>query len=196
MGLLIFTVKAAVPDPDVTLQEIFRGSIPYWIVMIGVAVVARAARSFEGDGIYSKDYLRRSILISLASAFWFAVGIAAAQHAALVYGELQTVLFARWISLAALVLLLLWQREAVRVPRRILPLLVMQGLLDSTGYITLLYGSGGEGAVIAVVVSSCFGAVTVLLVRVFLREAMTWPQWLGISFIIAGVATLSAVSGT
>ncbi len=38
MGLLIFTVKAAVPDPDVTLQEIFRGSIPYWIVMIGVAI--------------------------------------------------------------------------------------------------------------------------------------------------------------
>jgi TRAP-type C4-dicarboxylate transport system permease large subunit len=38
MGLLIFTVKAAVPDPDVTLREIFRGSIPYWIVMIGVAI--------------------------------------------------------------------------------------------------------------------------------------------------------------
>ena len=38
MGLLIFTVKAAVPDPDVTLQEIFRGAIPYWIVMIGVAI--------------------------------------------------------------------------------------------------------------------------------------------------------------
>ncbi len=38
MGLLIFTVKAAVPDPDVRLQEIFRGAIPYWIVMIGVAI--------------------------------------------------------------------------------------------------------------------------------------------------------------
>ncbi|MDH3418323.1 MAG: TRAP transporter large permease [Gammaproteobacteria bacterium] len=38
MGLLIFTVKASVPDPDVTLQEIFRGAIPYWIVMIGVAI--------------------------------------------------------------------------------------------------------------------------------------------------------------
>ena len=38
MGLLIFTVKAAVPDPDVRLQEIFKGAIPYWIVMIGVAI--------------------------------------------------------------------------------------------------------------------------------------------------------------
>jgi TRAP-type C4-dicarboxylate transport system permease large subunit len=38
MGLLIFTVKASVPDATVTLQEIFKGAIPYWIIMIGVAV--------------------------------------------------------------------------------------------------------------------------------------------------------------
>jgi tripartite ATP-independent transporter DctM subunit len=38
MGLLIFAVKSSVPDPTVTLQEIFKGAIPYWIIMIGVAV--------------------------------------------------------------------------------------------------------------------------------------------------------------
>ncbi len=37
MGLLVFTVKAAVPDSTVTLGDIFRGSIPYWIMMLGVA---------------------------------------------------------------------------------------------------------------------------------------------------------------
>jgi tripartite ATP-independent transporter DctM subunit len=41
-GILVFTVKAAVPDPDVTLAEIFRGSIPYWIVLLAV-VAALAA---------------------------------------------------------------------------------------------------------------------------------------------------------
>jgi tripartite ATP-independent transporter DctM subunit len=39
MGLLIFTVKAAVPDPTVTLAETFRGSIPYWLMMLGVAAL-------------------------------------------------------------------------------------------------------------------------------------------------------------
>ncbi|MGI9257402.1 MAG: TRAP transporter large permease [Gammaproteobacteria bacterium] len=39
MGLLIFTVKAAVPDPTVSLAETFRGSIPYWIMILGVAVL-------------------------------------------------------------------------------------------------------------------------------------------------------------
>ena len=41
-GILVFTVKAAVPDRSVTLAEIFRGSIPYWIVLL-VVVVALAA---------------------------------------------------------------------------------------------------------------------------------------------------------
>jgi tripartite ATP-independent transporter DctM subunit len=40
-GILVFTVKAAVPDRTVELAEIFRGSIPYWIVLL--AVVAALA---------------------------------------------------------------------------------------------------------------------------------------------------------
>ncbi|MGQ7847071.1 TRAP transporter large permease [Granulosicoccus sp. 3-233] len=37
-GLLIFTVKAAVPDPSVSLGMIFRGAIPYWIILLFVAI--------------------------------------------------------------------------------------------------------------------------------------------------------------
>lgn len=40
-GLIVFTVKGTVPDASVTLAEIFRGSIPYWILMlVAVALVA------------------------------------------------------------------------------------------------------------------------------------------------------------
>ncbi|MEO9650354.1 MAG: TRAP transporter large permease [Roseobacter sp.] len=38
-GLLIFTVKAAVPDPSVTLGMIFKGAIPYWIMILIVATL-------------------------------------------------------------------------------------------------------------------------------------------------------------
>jgi C4-dicarboxylate transporter DctM subunit len=41
-GILVFTVKAAVPDePDLKNGEIFLGSIPYWIALL-VAIVAIA----------------------------------------------------------------------------------------------------------------------------------------------------------
>jgi C4-dicarboxylate transporter DctM subunit len=37
-GLLVFTVKAAVPDRHVQLSEIFAGSIPYWLILLLVIV--------------------------------------------------------------------------------------------------------------------------------------------------------------
>ncbi len=33
-GILVFTVKAAVPEANVQLAEIFRGSVPYWIILL------------------------------------------------------------------------------------------------------------------------------------------------------------------
>jgi TRAP-type mannitol/chloroaromatic compound transport system permease large subunit len=35
-GILAFTVKAAVPDRDLRLSEIFRGSVPYWLILLAV----------------------------------------------------------------------------------------------------------------------------------------------------------------
>jgi len=38
-GLLIYTVKAAVPDQSVTLGMIFKGAIPYWLMLLAVAIL-------------------------------------------------------------------------------------------------------------------------------------------------------------
>ena len=37
VGLLVYTVKSAVPDKSIKLAEIFKGSIPYWILILIVA---------------------------------------------------------------------------------------------------------------------------------------------------------------
>ena len=37
VGLLVYTVKSAVPDKTVKLSEIFRGSVPYWILILIIA---------------------------------------------------------------------------------------------------------------------------------------------------------------
>lgn len=161
-------------------------------VMAGVITVARSARSFEHPDRYTRDHLRRTIWISLASAVGFAAAIAAAQQAALIYGELQTVWLGRWISLLACATLFLIRREAPRIPGRWWPYVILQGLLDGGAYIALLAGSEGADTAITLVVASGFCAVTVLLARVILREAMSWPQWGGIALIVGGVALLSA----
>jgi C4-dicarboxylate transporter DctM subunit len=38
-GISVFVVKAAVPDPAITVREIFIGTIPYWILILFVAWV-------------------------------------------------------------------------------------------------------------------------------------------------------------
>ncbi len=162
-------------------------------VMAGVIVVARAARSFEDPAGYTRRQLRVTIGLALGAALCFAATIAVAQQASHIYGALQTVALARWVSLAACAVLFLMRREVPRVPLRWWPWIALQGLLDGAAYVTLLAGSQGPGAEIAVVVGSGFGVVTVLLARIVLREAMTRPQWGGIAAIVIGVAVLSGV---
>ena len=161
-------------------------------VMAGVLVIARAVRSFEDPASYTRAQLRKTIGIALASSLIFAATVAAAQEAAVIYGELQTVVIARWIGLFLCAGLFLVKREAPRLPVRWWPILTLQGLLDGGVYLALVAGGVGEGGEIAIVVSSGFGAVTVLLARVFLREAMTWAQWGVIVLIVGGVAVLSS----
>jgi drug/metabolite transporter (DMT)-like permease len=162
------------------------------VVLAGVVVVAGAARSFEDGDVFTRSRLRRTVTISLASALGFAVTVAAAQEATKIYGEFQTVWLTRWISLFAIALWLARRRQMPVLPARWWPLLGLQGLLDGGAYLALLAGSGGAGAAIAVVVASAFSAVTVVLARLILREAMTRAQWGGVALVVGGVVALSA----
>lgn len=160
-------------------------------VMAGVFVVARAARHYEVRGHYSRAHVRRTLVISLAAAFMFAVTVAAGQEAAALYGEVPAVLMARWVSLACCCLLLIVLRQAPRIPARWWPALGVQGALDGGALLAVVAGSQGAASAVTAVLASSFSAVTVVLARVFIREAMTWGQWLGIVLILVGVATLS-----
>lgn len=42
VGLLVYTVQSSVPDKSVTLSETFRGAVPYWILILIVAVMILA----------------------------------------------------------------------------------------------------------------------------------------------------------
>jgi TRAP-type C4-dicarboxylate transport system permease large subunit len=38
-GLLVYTVKGSIDDKAATLSEIFKGSVPYWILMLVVMLM-------------------------------------------------------------------------------------------------------------------------------------------------------------
>jgi drug/metabolite transporter (DMT)-like permease len=171
-----------------------RPSLVQWTAiaatMLGVAIVARSAGSFEAAAASPRD-LRTTVLISLASATAFAVGVFTAQLAVPVYGELQTTWLSRLTSLAVLLLLFIG-RGRPRLPLRWWPAVMSQGCLDTGGYLALYAGSHGEASEVAAVTASAFGAVTTLLAWIVLRERIRLVQWLGIALVFAGVAALSS----
>lgn len=100
-----------------------RPTLLQWVlmlcVMIGVVVVSRASKSFENGAEFTPAALRKTVIIALASSFGFAFGVAGVQYAAPIHGEWQTVILARWLSLAfGIAYLLLQSRKIPRLPLR------------------------------------------------------------------------------
>ena len=133
-----------------------------------------------------------TLAIAVAACLAHAVLVVAGQAAVPIYGEIQTLWFGRIAGLAFLTLVFALRRKRPGVPMRWWPLLIGQGCLDAGGYLFLFAGSAGEGKEIAAVAGSAFGAVTVLLAWIFLRERIHAPQWLGIALVFVGIGVLAA----
>jgi drug/metabolite transporter (DMT)-like permease len=69
--------------------------------------------------------------------------------------------------------------------------LLAMGLLDTGAFVLNNLGMQLEQVSVVSVLASLYGAVTVLLSAVVLREKMSPWQWLGIAAIFAGIALIS-----
>jgi drug/metabolite transporter (DMT)-like permease len=100
------------------------------------------------------------------------------------------------IRLASSVLtagVLLVGRQTLAPPQEIpvAGLLLSMGVLDTGAFILNNLGMQFEQVSVVSVLASLYGAVTVLLAAIFLRERLTPWQWLGIAAIFAGIALIS-----
>lgn len=161
------------------------------VTIIGVIIVARAGGHLRDRETISRVHFRGTLGLAGAACGIYAVMVVAGQAAVPIYGELQTLWLARLIGLVSLLALLCVRRTVPRVPLRWWPFVALQGCLDAGGYLFLFAGSHGEGREIAAVTASAFGAVTTVLARVILREAMSASQWGGIVLVFGGIAVLA-----
>ncbi|KAA3621060.1 MAG: DMT family transporter [Proteobacteria bacterium] len=175
-----------------------RPSTIQWFAMsmitVGVVIVSRSGKVAVSGDCPDSRALRRTLWIATGASIAYAVLVVAGQSAVPIYGEFQTMWFGRLASFSTLLLVFLVRRERPAVPARLWPLLGIQGTLDVLGYLFLFAGSRGDGAGIAAVTASTFGAVTVLLARIVLREPVSAWQWFGILMVFVGVAVVSGFS--
>jgi drug/metabolite transporter (DMT)-like permease len=107
-------------------------------------------------------------------------------------GSSPSVWVIRLTSLVATALVILVARQSKALPlRRDTPLLLGVGLLDTSAYVFNNYGMLHEQTSVVSVLASLYGAVTVALAALFLREKVSPSQWLGIMAIFIGIILIS-----
>lgn len=93
--------------------------------------------------------------------------------------------------LTALVIFSLRQPIALRRPGPLPLWLVGMGALDTAAFVMNNYGMRIEQIAVVSVLASLYGAVTVGLAAIFLRERVSRWQWLGIVSIFSGIFFIS-----
>ena len=161
------------------------------LILVGVVAVARGEFSpSEPAAKKTSSGIGWAILAALGFGilFWLlgtrivpAVGFAA------------TVWMIRLTSSIFTAAVILAKSQSIVLPRNlsISGLLLSMGLLDTAAFVLNNRGMLLDQVSVVSVLASLYGAVTVLLAAIFLRERLARWQWLGIVAIFAGIALIS-----
>jgi drug/metabolite transporter (DMT)-like permease len=119
--------------------------------------------------------------------FWF-LGF----HVIPLVGDAVSVWAMRLTALVSLAIFALPMRQSLRLPHgRIWWQLAAVGVMDTAAYVANNAGLHIGPVSVVSVLASLYGAVTVLLAWIFLRERLERTQWLGIALIFAGIICVS-----
>ncbi len=119
--------------------------------------------------------------------FWF-LGF----HVIPLVGDAVSVWVMRLTALVSLAIFALPTRQSLRLPHgRIWWQLAAVGVMDTAAYVSNNAGLHIGPVSVVSVLASLYGAVTVLLAWIFLRERLERTQWLGIVLIFAGIICVS-----
>ena len=136
---------------------------------------------------------RQAILLSLAAAVIFGVGLVAAGTAASLVPPIWVSLSSRVIGLVIVALPLVLQRR-LYVTRAALPLVVLAGTAEIIGSTLSAWGATDSIAVVAVL-GSQFAAIAAVVAFVLFGERLSRVQTVGVIAIVVGVTALAATAG-
>ena len=176
----------------------FLGSEPtltQWIatlvVISGAIFVSISADSFKESLGLSKKQIKESLIVSFMASGMLALGLIFSQEASNSLDPIEAVIYVRFFSLLGIASLLFFMKSKITLTKKAVPILFFQGILETTGYFCLVSAYAFDKVSIAVVISSGFGLVTVLLARLVLKEKISKIQTLGISLTFIGVVGLT-----
>jgi len=183
--LFVFTIRFALGSEPTLLQW-----ISTLIVISGAVFVSISAESHQESLGLTKKQIKDSVIISFISSVMLALGLVFSQEASNTLNTLETVIYIRFFSLLGIATLILFTKSKIFLTKKSIPILFFQGILETTGYFCLVYAYAFDKVSIAVVISSGFGLVTVVLARFILKEKISKIQGSGIFLSFLGVVGL------
>jgi uncharacterized membrane protein len=162
-------------------------------VLAGVMLVSRSGEIYEQSGYIPPGKLKTIVALALFASLGSAVAQTSGQAAAVELGEITAIWLARLSGLITIGAIYLMHHPRGKLPSRWLPLLGLMGGLDAGALAAILAAGNLPNPAFAVVVSSAFSAVTVILARVLLKEPIGQIQLLGMVLIFAGAAGLAGL---
>ncbi len=161
--------------------------------LLGVVLVAGGERAPKDHDAEGRGRSGRGIWWALCSAigfgflFWL-LGMRIVPRT----GATQTVWLIRLTSSVLAAALTLAARKPIKPPTdRVATWILGMGVADTGAFIANNFGMQVEQVAVVSVLASLYGAVTVALAAIFLREHVSRWQWLGIISIFAGIFLIS-----
>ena len=161
--------------------------------LAGVAIVAGGEKTPDEN---DAEAMRRSghgigwaifASVGFAMLFWL-LGIRVIERV----GAVQTVWMIRLTSTLLIAAVILVSKQPVRVPRGGVRWMVLgMGVFDTGAFVLSNFGMKMEQVAVISVLGSLYGAVTVGLAAIFLKEHVSRWQWLGIVTIFFGIFLIS-----
>ena len=184
--LFVFLIRYALGSEPTLLQ--WMATI---VVISGAILVSISADSHQESLGLNKKQIKESVLISFIASVTLALGLIFSQEATNTLEPLETVIYIRFFSLLGIASILLFSKSKIFITKKAIPILFFQGILETTGYFCLVSAYAFDKVSIAVVISSGFGLVTVILARFILKEKISKIQGSGIFLTFLGVIGLT-----
>jgi drug/metabolite transporter (DMT)-like permease len=161
--------------------------------LLGVVLVAGGEKAPNADDAEGARRSGKGIGLALCSAigFGFLFWLLGTRIVPIT-GAAQTVWLIRLTSSLLTAGLILVARQPIKPPTdRVAGWILAMGLTDTGAFVMNNFGMRVEQVAVVSVLASLYGAVTVGLAAIFLREHVSRWQWLGIIAIFAGIFLIS-----
>jgi drug/metabolite transporter (DMT)-like permease len=180
---ILSVLWAAFTGTHVTLVE----WLTVLVILCGVSIVACLSDQ-STENIAPKGV---TIFFAAIASFGYAGTFVFGQMAA----EMSHHLPATLITRSTAIILLIGGMVAWKLPfwpgRKSLGLLTLMGLADGIALLCMVSAGGLPNAEYAAVAASVSGLITIVLALGFLKEKMTFPQWVGCAVAFAGIGYLA-----